>query len=116
MLLHSVLYQRHTQSANTGGYRYFFNGQEVDNEVFGETANFGYEFRQYDSRLGRWWSVDPKWGEYPGNSPFVFCKDSPIMLMDVKGREASETSSLDPETVTEFEVGVQAIYQFYRAS
>ncbi len=40
-------------STNTGGYRYFFNGQEGDNEVFGETANFGYEFRQYDGRLGR---------------------------------------------------------------
>ena len=43
------------------GYRYFFNGQEGDNEVFGEVANFGYEFWQYDNRLGRWWSVDPKW-------------------------------------------------------
>ena len=55
-------YQSSTpQSTNIGGYRYFFNGQEGDNEVFGEVANFGYEFRQYDSRLGRWWSVDPKW-------------------------------------------------------
>ena len=61
------------KSTNIGGYRYFFNGQEADNEVFGELANFGYEFRQYDSRLGRWWSVDPKWNEYPSVSPFVFC-------------------------------------------
>ena len=72
-------------STNIGGYRYFFNGQEVDNEVFGEVANFGYEFRQYDSRLARWWSVDPKWSEYPALSPFVFCNGSPIMLMDPDG-------------------------------
>ena len=54
------------RSPNTGGYRYFFNGQEGDNEVFGEVASFGYEIRQYDSRLGRWWSVDPKWSSFQG--------------------------------------------------
>ncbi len=75
------------RSTNIGGYRYFFNGQEGDNEVLGDLANFGYEFRQYDSRLGRWWSVDPKWNEYPSVSPFVFCNGSPIMLMDPDGEE-----------------------------
>ena len=96
-------YQSFTpQSTNTGGYRYFFNGQEGDNEVFGETANFGYEFRQYDSRLGRWWSEDPKWSEYPGVSPFVFCNGSPEMLMDPNGEEASETSSLLTGTEMDF--------------
>ena len=72
-------------SINIGGYRYFFNGQEADNEVFGETGNFGYEFRQYDSRLGRWWSVYPKWSEYPSVSPFMFCNGSPIMMVNPKG-------------------------------
>ena len=79
------------RSTNIGGYRYFFNGQESDNEVFGEMANFGYEFRQYDSRLGRWWSVDPKWNEYPGVSPYVFCKDNPIALMDLLGADILPT-------------------------
>ncbi|MBO2524592.1 MAG: hypothetical protein CW341_02655, partial [Bacteroidetes bacterium] len=72
---------------NIGGYRYFFNGQEGDNEVFGEVANFGYEFRQYDSRLARWWSVDPKWSEYPSVSPYVFCNGSPIALKDPRGAD-----------------------------
>ena len=38
------------QSANIGGYRYFFNGQEGDNEVFGirEFQNCG--FSMYDTR------------------------------------------------------------------
>lgn len=83
-----LTYRPKSTSANIGEYRYFFNGQEVDNEVYGEVANFGYEFRQYDSRLARWWSVDPKWSEYPDISPFVFCNGSPIMLMDWKGKEA----------------------------
>ena len=85
-------YRPKSLSTNIGGYRYFFNGQEGDNEVFGEMANFGYEFRQYDSRLGRWWSVDPKWNEYPSVSPFVFCNGSPIMMMDPNGKTSYEVN------------------------
>ncbi len=70
---------RHPRIA-IGGYRYFFNGQEGDNEVFRDVANFGFEVRQYDSRLGRWWSVDPKWSEYPGVSPYAFCGGNPIIF------------------------------------
>ena len=87
-----LTYAQKHPGTNTGGYRYFFNGQEADNEVFGELANFGYEFRQYDSRLGRWWSVDPKWNEYPSVSPFVFCNGSPIMLMDPDGETSYEVN------------------------
>ena len=83
-------YRPKSPGTNIGGYRYFFNGQECDNEIFGEVANFGYEFRQYDSRIARWWSVDPKWSEYPSVSPFVFCNGSPVMMMDLKGEEAWE--------------------------
>ena len=86
----TLTYSPKFTSTNIGEYRYFFNGQETDNEAFGEMANFGYEFRQYDSRLGRWWIVDPKWSEYPGISPFVFCNGSPVMMMDLKGEEAWE--------------------------
>ena len=52
-------------SANIGGYRYFFNGQEADNEVFGEMALHAFEFRMHDVRLGRFWSVDPLSAKYP---------------------------------------------------
>ena len=82
-----LAYRPKFTSPNIGGYRYFFNGQEGDNEVFGEVANFGYEFRQYDSRLARWWGIDPKWNEYSGVSPYVFCNGSPIMMADLKGLE-----------------------------
>ncbi len=85
-----LAYRPKSDSTNIGGYRYFFNGQEADNEVFGEAANFGYEFRQYDSRLGRWWSIDPQWNEYPGVSPYVFCNGSPIMMMDPNGKEIGD--------------------------
>ena len=64
-----LTYRPKSPSTNIGGYRYFFNGQEGDNEVFGEVANFGYEFRQYDNRLGCWWSVAPiNFSEYQPES------------------------------------------------
>ena len=39
-----------------GGYRYFFNGQEADNEVLGEGALHAFEYRMHDTRIGRFWS------------------------------------------------------------
>ncbi len=41
-----------------GGYRYFFNGQEGDDEVLGEGALHAFEYRMHDTRTGRFWSVD----------------------------------------------------------
>ncbi len=77
-------YQSFTpQSANIGGYRYFFNGQEGDNEVFGEVANFTAEFWQYDSRLGRRWNIDP---EYTMDlTPYSVFFDNPICNVDDDG-------------------------------
>ena len=78
--------QYNNQSYYIGGYRYFFNGQEADNEVLGEGALTGYEFRQYDTRLGRWWGVDPDATKFPGESPFLFCGGNPIQYLDKYGR------------------------------
>lgn len=41
-------------------YRCGFNGQEMDNEVQGNGNTNTAEFWEYDTRLGRWWSMDPK--------------------------------------------------------
>ena len=51
---------------HTPRYRYFFNGQEADNEVLGEGVSLGYEFRQYDARIERWWNIDPMADKCPG--------------------------------------------------
>ncbi len=61
----TATYPLPTSGAHTPRYRYFFNGQEADNEVYGEGSVWGYEFRQYDARIGRWWSVDPLADKYP---------------------------------------------------
>ncbi len=69
-------------------YRNLFNGQEADNEVYGDGAVLGYEFRQYDARIGKWWSVDPMSDKNPGVGSYVFCMDSPMMLVDPNGKDA----------------------------
>ena len=48
----------HTMSDSTR-YRYGFNGQEKDNEVYGEGNSYTAEFWEYDPRLGRRWNCDP---------------------------------------------------------
>ena len=76
-----------SDSTNIGGYRYFFNGQEADNEVFGEMALHAFEFRMHDTRLGRFWSVDPLAAKYPWNSTYAFAENSPIGYLEMEGLE-----------------------------
>src|SRR5690606_18721571 len=47
------------QKMGRKGYKYGFNGQEKDNEVYGDGNSYTAEFWQYDPRLGRRWNVDP---------------------------------------------------------
>ena len=68
-----------------GGYRYFFNGQEADNEVLGEGVSLTAEFWQYDSRLGRRWNVDPVFKEY--ESPYACFAGNPVWFADRFGMD-----------------------------
>ena len=80
---------------NTEGYRYGFNGMEMDNEVrenpttgtVGTGNSYTTHFRQYDPRSGRWWSVDPLASKYPQWSPYPAFTNNPIMYVDQDGRE-----------------------------
>ena len=79
--------QQHSQSYDSGGYRYFFNGQESDREVYGQGGLAGYEFRQYDTRLGRWWGIDRKAAKYSSLSPYQFCAGNPVLSKDLDGSD-----------------------------
>ncbi|MCQ2275648.1 MAG: hypothetical protein MJZ87_01680 [Bacteroidales bacterium] len=85
-MIHFTTYQQSSPRSANGGYRYFFNGQECDGEVYGEGGLTGYEFRQYDTRLGRWWGVDFQSEFLPGISPYSFSYNSPILFVDSKGK------------------------------
>ena len=67
------------------GYRYGFQGQEADDELFGADNGLDFGARVYDSRIGRWLSIDPMAGKYPSESPYSFCLDNPISFTDPGG-------------------------------
>jgi hypothetical protein len=91
-------YQRYnSQSTDYGGYRYFFNGQEADNEVLGEGVSLSAEFWQYDTRLGRRWNVDPK--TMVSTSTFSCFCNNPVFYTDVSGDTVRYGSSKERRDV-----------------
>lgn len=73
-------------------YRYGFNGMEKDNEIKGEGNSYTTDWRIYDGRLGRWFSVDPMLDKYPSYSPFNFSGNSPILFNDPSGDDFFKNS------------------------
>ena len=69
------------------GYRYGFQGQELDNEIKGNGNSVNYKFRMHDSRLGRFFAVDPLSPEYPFYSPYAFSGNRVIDAYELEGLE-----------------------------
>ena len=46
----------------------------------------------YDSRLGKWWSVDPAQSDYPGISDYSFAMNNPIIFIDPDGKKVYPTN------------------------
>jgi RHS repeat-associated protein len=72
------------------GYRYGFNGKENDNEVKAEGNQQDYGMRIYDTRLGKFLSVDPITRDYPELTPYQFASNRPIDGIDLDGLEFAE--------------------------
>ncbi|MFM2201167.1 MAG: hypothetical protein RL040_367 [Bacteroidota bacterium] len=69
-------------------YRFGFNGKESDTEQTSDINIYSFEFRDYDSRVGRFLSVDPLFATYPWNSTFAFAENRVLDCIDLEGREA----------------------------
>ena len=71
------------QRASSWNSRYTFSGKEKDEET-------GYSYfgaRYYNSDLSIWLSVDPLADKYPSLSPYNYCLNNPIRLVDPDGRD-----------------------------
>lgn len=71
-------------------YRYGFNGKENDNEVKGEGNEQDYGLRIYDTRLGRFLSVDPLTKSYPHYTPYSYAGNKPTKFIDLDGAEETK--------------------------
>ena len=70
-------------SSSSYDTRYTFSGKERDEET-----GFSYfGSRYYNSSLSIWLSVDPMSDKYPGTSPYTYCGNNPVKLVDPNGRE-----------------------------
>jgi RHS repeat-associated protein len=74
-------------STSPDSYRFGFNGKEMDNEIKGEGVQYDYGFRIYDSRIGRFLSLDPLFSGYPYYTPYQFAGNRPIWAIDLDGLE-----------------------------
>ena len=52
--------------------------------MLGDMALHAFEYRMHDNRIGRFWSVDPMASKYPSLSPYVYCANNPVKLVDPK--------------------------------
>jgi len=78
------------RSLEGDGYRFGFQGQEMDDEVKGSGNSINYKYRIHDPRLGRFLSIDPLTKEYPWNSPYAFSENKVISSIEFEGLEAWE--------------------------
>ena len=65
---------------------YTFSAKEKDPET--GLSYFGS--RYYSSDLSIWLSVDPMASKYPSLSPYVYCADNPVKLVDPNGEEIDD--------------------------
>ncbi|MBR6130499.1 MAG: RHS repeat-associated core domain-containing protein [Bacteroidales bacterium] len=63
--------------------RHTFSAKERD----AETGLSYFGARYYSSDLSIWLSVDPMSDKYPSLSPYVYCADNPVKLVDPNGEE-----------------------------
>ncbi len=83
-------------------YTYGYNGQEGDREIYGDKLNYAFQYRMYDARIGRFWSVDPLRNDYPWNSTYAFAENRVIDGMDLEGLEyvSANNTGLSPDAIS----------------
>ena len=78
------------QRSTSWNAMYTFSAKEKDTET-------GYSYfgsRYYNSDLSIWLSVDPMAAKYPSTSPYAYCRNNPIRLVDPNGMFDDEAKAI----------------------
>jgi RHS repeat-associated protein len=71
------------EHSNTDRTPFLFNGKELDEE----TGLYYYGARYYDAKTSIWLGVDKMTEKYPGESPYSYCSNNPVIFVDPDGNE-----------------------------
>ena len=71
-------------NSNSNLQPYKYNGKELDTKAVLNWYDYGA--RHYDAALGRWHVVDPLAEKYYSTSPYAYCLNNPVKLLDPDGR------------------------------
>nr|WP_315190035.1 RHS repeat-associated core domain-containing protein [uncultured Flavobacterium sp.] len=90
----------------TKPYKYKYNGKELQDELgLNVTA---MDYRQYDSAIGRFNSIDVMSEKFPSLSPYSFSADNPILLNDPSGKDWSISVTQDKNGKYHIQITVNA--------
>jgi RHS repeat-associated protein len=97
-----MMMQERSFTCSTNENKFSFNGKEMDNETY--QGSIAFEARIYDSRLGRFFSTDPRELEYTWQSTYVYFKNCPTSIIDLLGEGGSNPGKivLKGEGATQF--------------
>ncbi len=86
-----LLNERTSTVLGSEKFRYGFNKMEADDEIKGSRNSYDFGARIYDSRLGRFLSLDPMSKNFPFQSPYLFASNNPIFYIDENGEYSVAT-------------------------
>ncbi|MEN9973657.1 MAG: hypothetical protein RIS20_2004 [Bacteroidota bacterium] len=87
-------------------YRFGYQGSEKDNEFKGEGNSYTTEFRQLDTRIGRWLSIDPV--IQPWQSSYCSMDGNPISKNDILGNTTKDWIKRQGKDHWEYDSGIQS--------
>lgn len=91
---------------NIDGHRYGYQGSEQDNEISGTGNSYTSYFRQLDTRILRWWGIDPKTSSMPWQSPYNSMDGNPVLYNDIFGDDVEISYEEKGENKTlNYEIG-----------
>ena len=91
------------------GETYTFSAKEKDSET--GLSYFGA--RYYSSDLSIWLSVDPMSDKYPSLSPYVYCANNPVKLVDPDGRKIVFAKGTSKEFKEQFAAAIKKLNEHH---
>jgi len=72
-----------------------FHYMKICGNTLSVSVSLGQYKKYHNSALSIWLSVDPMSDKYPSTSPYTYCGNNPVRLVDPNGREIGEYFDMD---------------------